>query len=310
MTTVTALAPASIGNVAVGFDVLGQAIAGPADRCTATRTAVPGVTITALQGLPCAIPVAAEKNTAGAAALSLLQSTGAGFGVELVLQKGIPLGSGMGGSAASAVAAVVAVNALLDEPLAPAALLAHALAGEALASGAVPHADNIAPSLFGGLTLVQGETDPAVVSLPVPTGLGAVVVHPHVELQTSAARAVLRPDVPLEQAIEQVAAVAGFVAGCYRDDKNLIRRSLLDAIVEPQRAHMVPGFHDVKNAAVESGALGCSLSGSGPSMFAWAATADCESVAAAMQAAFAAHGLASDSWTSPLDAPGARVESA
>ncbi|NNM19911.1 MAG: homoserine kinase [Gammaproteobacteria bacterium] len=305
---VTAFAPASIGNVAVGFDVLGQAIAGVGDRCTARLTSAKGVTIKAVQGLPCAVPVTAEKNTAGAAAISLLEAADADFGAELIIHKGIPLGSGMGGSAASAVAAVVAVNALLDEPLSQECLLAYALAGEALASGAVPHADNVAPSLLGGLTLVQGWSDQHVVSLPVPSGLRSVLVHPALVLPTSAAREGLHATVPMSEAVEQLGALAGFVAGCYRDDPALIRRSLIDVIVEPQRAHMVPGFRDVQKAALDAGALGCSLSGSGPSMFAWTADADGDHVAAAMQAAFAAHGLASDCWLSPLDAPGAHVE--
>ncbi|MDH3588797.1 MAG: homoserine kinase [Gammaproteobacteria bacterium] len=309
MKSATAFAPASIGNLAVGFDVLGQAIAGPGDRCTATRSTRQGVTITAIQGLPCAVPIEAEKNTAGRAAQSLLESSGAGFGIELVLQKGIPLGSGMGGSAASAVAGAVAVNALLDSPLSVKDLLVHAMAGEALAAGGVPHADNIAPSLHGGLTLVQGHESPVVSSIPAPTGLLCVLVHPHLQVETSVARALLSTSVPMDRVVEQLAALAGFITGCFRDDPGLISSSLGDYIVEPQRAHMVPAFHAVQRGALDSGALGCSLSGSGPSVFAWARADDAERVAAAMQAAFAAAGVASDRWISALDAPGARIES-
>lgn len=308
MSSVTAFAPASVGNVAVGFDVLGQALAGPGDRCTARRAATSGVTITAIRGLPDAIPGEAALNTAGRAAQSLLDATDAGFGVELELDKGIPLGSGMGGSAASAVAGAVAVNALLEQPLPTAKLLIHAMNGEYLASGGTPHADNVAPSLYGGLTLVSGGDKRRVSALPVPPGLQCVLIHPHLQIETSVGRAVLSDNLPTDRVIDQIAALGGFIAGCFREDIELIADSLRDSIIEPQRAHMVPGFYDVKNNALDCGALGCSLSGSGPSIFAWTRDVDSEAVASAMQAAFAGHGLASDKWISRLDAPGATIQ--
>lgn len=308
MSPVTAFAPASVGNVAVGFDALGLALDGPGDRCTATRTTGSGVTITALRGLPCSLSVEARKNTAGMAAISLLRAARADFGVELILEKGIPLGSGMGGSAASAVAGAVAVNALLDEPLETGQLLIHAMAGEALASGDKPHADNIAPSLYGGLTLVQGHDYPTVTKIPVPSDVLCVLVHPHLQIETSTGREILSETVALDQVVDQIAAVSGFIAGCFTDDLDLVSQSLQDYVIEPQRTHMVPGFADVQSNALECGALGCSLSGSGPSVFAWARSADAEQVAAVMQTAFAAHGLASDRWISVLNAPGARLE--
>lgn len=308
MKTATAFAPASVGNVAVGFDVLGLAIEDPGDRCTATRIDGDEVVIRAIRGLPGALPVVARKNTAGMAAISLLEAAGADFGVELILEKGIPLGSGMGGSAASAVAGVMAVNALLDNPLPIEQLLIHAMAGEALASGGKPHADNIAPSLYGGLTMVHGGPRPVVTTVPVPGGIVCVLIHPHLQIETSAGRSILSPNVPLAAVVEQLAALSGFLAGCFNDDPDLIGKNLRDIIVEPQRACMVPGFRDVQYNALDCGALGCSLSGSGPSVFAWARTTDAQRVAAAMQTAFAAHGLDSDKWISTLSAPGAHVE--
>lgn len=305
MKAATAFAPASVGNVAVGFDVLGLALERPGDRVTARRSRAPGVRIVALRGLPCRLPVTAQRNTAGRAAASLLQALDAGHGVDLEIEKGIPIGSGMGGSAASAVAAVVAVNAIADEPLEPHELLAHALEGEALASGGVAHADNIAPCLYGGLTLVDGD---AVTQIPTPKNLRCVVIHPDLRIETRAARAALAAHVPLPAVVDQIAALAGFLAGCYTGDNELIGRSLRDPIVEPQRAHLVPGFTYVKRAALDAGALGASLSGSGPSLFAWAERGRADAVATAMQAAFAARGTGSRRFISPLDAQGARVE--
>lgn len=308
MSSATAFAPASVGNVAVGFDVLGLALEAPGDRVTARRVEGPGVRIAALRGLPCRLPVLAQSNTAGKAVMSLLEAVGADFGVALEIEKGIPIGSGMGGSAASAVAAVVAVNALLAQPLERDELLAHALAGEALASGASAHVDNVAAALFGGLTLSVPGPRVQVTSLPTPAGVCCIVVHPDLQIETRAARAALAGQVPLGQVVDQIGALAGFIAGCYRDDLELIGRCLRDPIVEPQRAHLVPDFAAVKRAALEAGALGASFSGSGPSVFAWAGAAAADTVAAAMQSVFAAGGVGSRRYVSALDAPGARIE--
>ncbi|NND59301.1 MAG: homoserine kinase [Gammaproteobacteria bacterium] len=309
MSIAHAFAPASVGNVAVGFDVLGLAIAGPGDRCSARRTNRPGVEIASIRGLAVALPTDPERNTAARSAASLLAHTGVEWGVVLELEKGIPLGSGMGGSAASAVAAVCAVNALLDEPLPTADLLVHALAGESLASGGRAHADNVAPALLGGLTIAQHAEDRWYMRrLPVPSSLRCVLVHPELEVATRTGRALLADHVPMDQVVEQISATAGFVAGCLADDIELIGRSLRDPIVEPQRAHLVRGFTTVQSAALEQGALGCSLSGSGPSMFAFARPEDADRIAGAMQAGFAAHGIASDAWISELDTPGATAE--
>lgn len=309
MSRVVAFAPASVGNVAAGFDVLGLALDGPGDRCCATRVDGSEVRIRRISGLPAALPVVAARNTAGRAAQELLWDRGADFTVELELHKGIPVGSGMGGSAASAVAAVVAVNQLFDDPLPHGALLHYALEGEALASGTTAHADNVAASLFGGLTLAQHDNQGWHVGmLPVPNGLRCVLVHPHLEVRTASSRGLLATQVPMQKLVEQISVTAGFVAACHSGDLALLRRCLRDPVVEAQRAHLVTGFADVKRSALDNGAIGCSLSGSGPSVFAWTDIADATAVATAMQAAFASHGVAADAWISSLQAPGARVE--
>lgn len=304
----TAFAPASVGNVAVGFDILGHSVAALGDRVRVQRRDEPGVSVRSITGVVQGLPLDAERNTAGMAALALQRELGLPFGFELDIEKGIPLGSGLGGSAASAVAAVVAAAALVERPLDRTQLLKFAMQGEAVASGSV-HVDNIAPSLFGGLVLTVGIDRPQVRQIPVPDAIRCVLVHPHMVLETRAARAILKNSVELSDVIWQTANLAGFLAGCYTSDLPLIRESLLDVIVEPQRQRLIPGFSDVKQAGLAAGALGGSISGAGPTVFAWSEAGDAERVRAAMVAAFASHGLESDSWVSALDPEGARVVS-
>lgn len=302
----TAFAPASVGNVGVGFDILGHSVAALGDTVRAVRRDAPGVSIRTIRGVVEDLPLAAERNTAGMAVLALQRDLELPFGFELEIEKGIPLGSGLGGSAASAVAGVVAAAALVDEPLDRTQLLKYAMQGEAVASGSV-HVDNIAPSLYGGLVLTVGIDDPFVKQVPVPESIRCVLVHPHMVLATREARAILAPTVALSDVIWQQANLAGFLAGCYSNDLALIRESLLDVLIEPQRQVLIPGFVDVKQAALGAGALGGSISGAGPTVFAWADAADADKVRQAMVDAFARHGLDSDSWVSPIDRAGARV---
>jgi homoserine kinase len=201
---------------------------------------------------------------------------------------------------------VVAAAALVEQPLDKTRLLHFAMQGEKVASGSV-HVDNIAPSLFGGLVLTVGIDDPYVKQVPVPAGVRCVLVHPHMVLATREARAILRPEVPLADVIWQQANLAGFLAGCYTDDLVLIRQSLMDVVIEPQRQALIPGFAEVKRAALEAGALGCSISGAGPTVFAWSEVDDAAAVQSGMVAAFRRHGLESDAWISAIDAQGARV---
>jgi homoserine kinase len=303
---VTAFAPATVANVGIGFDILGHTVEAVGDRVRLRRIEEPEVRIRAVTGIAGNLPVEPGSNTAGRALQAMRMALGIRFGFEIEIEKGIPLASGMGGSAASAVAAVVAANALIEEPAPRLNLLKFAMEGEIVASGSV-HVDNIAPCLFGGLVLTVGIDHPRVKQIPVPASIRCVLVHPHMHLGTREARAVLKSDVTRSDFVWQTANLAGFISGCYSNDLDMIRDSFNDVIIEPQRRMLIPGFQDVQRSAMSHGALGCSISGAGPAIFAWAEIQNAESVRAGMTAAFTAHGLESDSWISALDNAGARV---
>jgi homoserine kinase len=302
----TAFAPASVGNVGIGFDILGFSVEALGDRVSVARRSAPGVTIGAVSGIAGELPREPRDNTAGRALQALHDAVQPGFGFVLEIDKGIPLGSGLGGSAASAVGAVVAANALLPTPCTREELLKFAMAGEAVASGA-RHVDNIAPSLYGGLVLTVGIDEPRVKQIPVPAGIRAVVVHPHMFVATARARAILKESVELADFVWQTAHLAGFISGCYTDDLDMIRASLEDVVIEPQRRALIPGFHDVRGAAMGAGALGCSISGAGPAMFAWALEASAHAVLGAMQHEFKVRGLTSSGWVVDMRRAGARL---
>jgi homoserine kinase len=302
----TAFAPASVGNVAIGFDILGFSVDALGDRVTVSRRKAPGVGIRAVRGVAGELPRQPERNTAGRALLAMQEALRPAFGFEMEIDKGIALGSGLGGSAASAVGAVVAANALLDEPCSKLELLKFAMQGEAVASGSL-HVDNIAPSLFGGLVLTVGIDHPRVKQIPVPPDVRAVIMHPHMFLSTKQARAILRRTVEMSDFVWQTANLAGFISGCYTNDLDMIRASFEDVVIEPQRQALIPGFPDVRRAAIEAGALGCSISGAGPTMFAWANTSIAPAVLAAMHAEFAKRSIAVDEWIVEINAAGARV---
>ncbi len=302
-----AFAPASVGNIGVGFDVLGHSIAGPRDVATVRRIDEPTVRIRAIRGeVPGAdaLPLEAARNTAGQALICLREKLGLDYGFELELDKGIPLGSGLGGSAASCVAALVAANALLDRPLSREALYEFALDGESVSSGS-RHGDNVAPMLLGGVVMA---TSTKMIALSVPSFLHAVVVHPDQVLETRRARAVLAEPYPLAQVVRQSAHLALFLTGLQRGDVELLREGLVDLLVEPRRAPLIPGFAEVKAAALAQDALGASISGAGPSCFAWfASEAQAQAAAAAMRAAFAAAGFDSRAYVGPVAGPRAEV---
>jgi homoserine kinase len=309
----TAFAPATVANVAVGFDILGFAVESVGDRVTVTTTEEPSITVREIIGAEGAsardeIPFDPARNTATVGLLALREDLKLAHGFEVSISKGIALGSGMGGSAASAVAAIVAANALLEEALDAESLLRYALLGEQAASAAI-HPDNVAPCLLGGLTLVTSMNPLRHVRLPVPEKILTVLAHPHVRIDTRDARRVLRADVSLRDHIKQSASLAGFVAGCYTNDYELIGESLRDVVIEPQRAPLIPGFAEAKKAALDAGALGASISGSGPTAFAWVTSKDAaERVRQALVRAFQGHGMAGvDSWVSPVSMKGARV---
>jgi len=302
----TAFAPATVGNVGIGFDILGHAVQSVGDRVTAQRVAAPGVRIRSITGVVTELPLEAERNTAGKAVMSLWQASAAPGGVELSIEKGIPLGSGLGGSAASAVAAVVAANALLAKPRTLLELLKFAMHGEHVASGSI-HVDNIAPSLFGGLVLTVGVDNPRVKQIPVPDIIRCVLVHPHMVLSTREARSILSKTVTLSDFVWQTANLSGFISGCYSNDLDMIRDSFEDVVIEPQRQALIPGFKQVRAGAMAQGALGCSISGAGPSVFAWCEAGKAAAIRAAMVDAFAAEGLASDHWITRIEPLGARL---
>ncbi len=310
---VTAFAPASIGNVGVGFDMLGLALAGVGDRVRAVRKASAGIDIDEVRGLDGELhpylSTEADQNTGSIAAQALWDAHGDEGGATLTVFKGIPLQSGMGSSAASAVAATVAVNALLPNPLPVEELLPYALEGERFASGGL-HADNVAPCLLGGLILCPSSLLPDTVRIPTPENLSAVLLHPDLQVNTAKARKLLTRSVTLEQWLTQQGYLAGFIAACASGDTSLISRTLKDVIIEPQRAQAVSCFPDVRDAAMGRGALGCSLSGSGPSIFALAETPKAANIAVAMEQACRSQGIQCQSWVSPLDAPGAHLEPA
>jgi homoserine kinase len=307
---VTAFAPASIGNVGVGFDILGLAIVGAGDRVAARKTDGDSVSIREIRDLDGEIHLhlstEPDHNTASIAASALWQERGDASGIDLIIHKGVPLQSGMGSSAASAVAAVVAVNALLDDPLPHIELLPYALEGEKYASGAL-HADNVAPSLLGGLVFCPKALLPQAYCLPTPEGISSVLVHPEMEVDTAEQRRILSRTYTLEQWREQQSYLAGFIAGCEQNDPDLIRRCLKDVIIEPQRKAAVPCFDAVKEAALKSNALGCSLSGSGPGIFALCVDAEAQNAATEMERACRTMGYECQSWISPMTNDGAHL---
>lgn len=304
--TASAFAPASVGNVAIGFDILGFSVGAIGDKATVRRIAAPGVRISAIRGVVADLPMDAARNTAGRALQAMRETLSLPFGLELELDKGIPLASGLGGSAASAVAAVVAANAVLAKPCSKLELLKFAMQGEQVASGSL-HVDNIAPSLFGGLVLTVGIDQPRVKQIPVPASIRAVVVHPHMFLSTRQARAILKGSVLMKDFVWQTANLAGFISGCYTNDIDMLRESFEDVVIEPQRATLIPGFTAVRRAAISAGALGCSISGAGPTMFAWCLESHALAVREAMVVEFSHHGLQSDHWITALEPIGAQV---
>jgi homoserine kinase len=300
----SAFSPGSVGNVGVGFDILGHAIAGIGDTAHVRRIDEPVVRIAAIRGAVTDLPLEAASNTAGAALLALREALALPFGFELELDKGIPLGSGLGGSAASCVAALVAANALLDAPMSPQALYPHALTGEAVASGG-RHGDNVGPMLLGGLVLA---TASRVTRVQVPAEWHAAVVHPHAVLETRRARAALQGSYALKEFVDQSANLAQVLLGCERGDASLVRAGLRDVLVEPRRAPLIDGFAAVQQAALETGAMGASISGAGPSVFAWCESeAQARVAAEAMADAFARAGFDSDRHLTPIAAPAAHL---
>jgi homoserine kinase len=303
--TVRAYAPGTVANLGPGLDILGLALKGAGDTVSVGRDRGRGVTIRD-SGHP-EIPTDAERNTAGIAAVRVLDRAGAsGTGLTIDVSKGLPLSGGQGGSAASAAAAAVAVNALLGAPLTKGDLLEACLAAEEAVAGR--HADNVAAALFGGVVLVRSLDPPDVVPLHFPAELLVVLVAPEQRLRTEEARAALPRSVDRSVAVAQAAQVGALVAALARGDFALLARAVEDRIAEPARAPLLPGFAEAKAAALEAGALGCSISGAGPAVFAFAAGEESASrVGEAMVAAYAGRGIPARVRARRIDAQGARV---
>ncbi len=305
---VRVFAPATASNLGPGFDVLGLALEQPGDLVVAERRNQPGVEIVEVTGADSLSTDPGENVVGIAAAAALERLDDAGAGVRLWLHKQMPLGSGLGSSAASSVGGAVAVNALFGGVLSADDLVACALRGEAAASGTA-HADNVAPCVLGGIVLIRTSDPLDLIRLPVPRALRVVLVHPHAEVLTAKARRlVAERRFSIGQAVANLGNVAALVAALHQGDLAMLGRSISDALVEPIRAPLVPAFAEVKQAALDAGALGCSISGSGPSVLAFAGSdAAADAVATAMEEAFADAGVTSDRYVGSVNGAGARV---
>jgi homoserine kinase len=280
MNEIKIFCPATIANLSCGFDVLGLCLDTAGDEMIIRKSATKGIRITKIVGAD--LPLETEKNVAGVAALAMLEVFKTDIGFEIEIYKHIKAGSGIGSSAASSAGAVFGINELLGRPFTRKELVLFAMQGEKLASGNA-HADNVAPALLGGFTLVRSSNPLDIIKIESPSELYATVVHPQIELKTSDARSVLKQTVSLKSAITQWGNVGGLVAGLYTQDYELIGRSLHDEIVEPLRSVLIPGFDLIKKTAYENGALGSGISGSGPSIFALSkGAATAEKIAKAM----------------------------
>ena len=265
--TIKVFAPATVANVACGFDILGFAVENPGDEVILKLKSASGLKISKITGDEGRLSRDAEKNTVGVSISNFLKHIDSRQGIEILLNKKMPLGSGLGSSAASAVAGVFAVNQLLGMPMTQEELLPFAMEGERIACGSA-HADNVAPSLLGGFVLIRSYDPLDIIRIPTPKNLYCTIIHPQIEVQTRDAREILKKQILLKDAVIQWGNVAGLIAGLMKSDYELIGRSMHDVIVEPIRAILIPGFEEVKRSAKEAGALGCGISGSGPSIFA------------------------------------------
>ncbi|WP_423735688.1 homoserine kinase [Chitinophaga caseinilytica] len=288
--SVTVFAPATVANVACGFDVIGLALESTGDEMDIRLSDTPGVRITSIEGAK--LPLEASLNVAGVALQALLQEYGKPeVGMEIAIRKNIHPGSGIGSSAASAAGAVAGANMLLNDHFSSDALIRFAMEGERLACG-TPHADNVAPAILGGFTLVRSYQPLDVIALHTPADLWVTVIHPQIEVRTADAREILKQQVMLKDAIRQWGNVGALVAGLYREDYDLIARALEDVIVEPIRSILIPAFHDLKLRCREAGALGGGISGSGPSVFMLSkGEANARTVAAMMESIYAPLGV-------------------
>jgi homoserine kinase len=306
-TSIKVFAPATVANVACGFDIFGFAIDRPGDEVVVRLRRSPGVVISKITGDGGRLPLDPARNTAGVAVKAFLERIGSKAGFELEVHKKMPLGSGLGSSAASAVAGLFGANELLGRPLQRLELLPFAMEGERAACG-TPHADNAGPCLLGGFVLIRSYAPLDVVKIPTPRGLYCTVVHPHIEIRTEDARGILKKEIGMAAAITQWGNIAGLVAGLMKPDLELIRRSMNDVIIEPVRSVLIPGFEEAKKAALGSGALGFSISGSGPSVFAISpAKKEAAAAGKGVQRVFGSVGIKGEVFVSKINDEGVRI---
>lgn len=305
---VRAFAPATVSNVGCGFDVFGFALDNPGDEVVIRVTNKKGLVIKNITGDSGEISREIKNNTAGIAVKSILNETGFDKGLEIEIHKKMGVGTGLGSSAASAVAAVVACDALLETKFDKNTLLNFAVEGEKLTSGGRTSADNVAASLFGGFIIVRNVDDLDVINIDYPEDLYCSVLYPHIVIRTSDMRKILKTEITLEDGVRQWGNIASLVAGLIQKDYELIKRSLQDYIVEPIRSVLIPGFNEIKKAALENGALGCSISGSGPSMFALSRSKKtAANIVTAMKKVTDKLGIQSDSYISKINRKGPKI---
>ncbi|WP_411031816.1 homoserine kinase [Spongiimicrobium sp. 3-5] len=305
MEEIRVFCPATIANISCGFDVLGLALDAVGDEMVVRKCKENTIKITKLEGQD--LPKQTLQNVAGVAGLALLEKADYKGGFEIEIYKKIKAGSGIGSSAASSAGAVWAMNQLLGKPFATIDLVKFAMEGERLASG-VAHADNVAPALFGGFTLVRSYSPLDIIRIDAPTALFATVIHPQIEIKTSDSRKILKTKISLEDGIKQWGNVGGLIAGLYTNDYDLIGRSLIDHIVEPIRSILIPGFDEVKANANAAGALGCGISGSGPSIFALSKGKEtAEKVAISMDSVYQNIGISHDIHISKINVEGIKI---
>lgn len=306
MDSIKVFAPGTVANVACGFDVIGLALNAPGDEMILRRSSEPGIRITAIHGAD--LPLEASRNVAGVAVQAMLQKyERPDIGIEIEIFKNIHPGSGIGSSAASSAGAVVGVNYLLGEPFTKKQLVRFAMEGERLACGSA-HADNVAPAILGGFTLVRSYRPLDITTIHTPEHLWVTVIHPQIEVKTSDAREILKQKVLMTDAIRQWGNVGALVAGLYQNDYELISRSLEDVIVEPIRAILIPAFHELKLKCKEAGALGGGISGSGPSVFMLSkGEENARKVAATMDSVYAPLGVDYKIYVSQINTEGVKV---
>lgn len=305
MNEIKIFCPASIANLNCGFDILGLCLEAIGDEMIIRKSPERGIKIIKIVGAD--LPFETNKNVAGVAGLALIEHLNLDYGFEIEIYKNIKAGSGIGSSSASAAGAVHGINELLGKPFSKMELVNFAMKGEAIASGS-EHADNVAPCLLGGFTLIRGYNPLDIIQIKSPKKLYAVVLHPHIEVKTVDARAIIQPMVPLKLAITQTGNLGGLIAGLYTNDYQLISRSLNDVLVEPFRKHLIPNFDAVKNAAIQNGALGAGISGAGPSIFALCKGEEkAKKVANAMEKSYSSTGVGFDIHISKVNLNGTTV---